>query len=150
MLLGYALSPNIIRSYLTTRVCPSNATLTSNSSALVGPSSAEKHKWQEEIYEEILYYLIAQAVASVLIFILTIFGNKKYFFIGSFYNMECEFCGVAFPEAPPTPPSKSRQLESEGRQELPLVQQVKEFVYSLWLFVKNVHFMLLLLATGVF
>jgi len=151
VLLGYAFSPNVITSSLTPRVCPSNATPTSNASVdpLTSASPVEKHEWMAEIYEEILYYLTAQAIASVLIFILTIFGNY-FIFLVLFCDPYTEhgFLCVAFPEAPPTPPSKSRQLECIERREIPLVQQLKEFVYSLWLFIKNVQFMLLLVATG--
>ncbi len=80
----------------------------------------------------------------IYIYIYYIYTN--YINCTMYLLMECIY--VAFPEAPPTPPSLSRHLESEERHELPLCQQAKEFIYSLWLFFKNAPFMVLLLATG--
>ncbi len=57
------------------KVCPSSNTSSSSNTSIGVASSTEKQEWMATIYEEILYYLMAQAVASVIIFFLTIVGK---------------------------------------------------------------------------
>ena len=55
---------------------------------------------------------------------------------------------LAFLEAPPTPPSLSRLLESRSRASQPFCQQLKDFIASFLEFMRNGYFVLFLIAAG--
>ncbi|XP_064393751.1 heme transporter FLVCR1-like [Halichondria panicea] len=122
VLLGLGLTPFIVHSDLSLQfaVC-------GNTTIPPFANPGETKEWSDFIFSRLLYFNIGVAALSLLAFIFTL---------------------IAFHNAPPTPPSISRKLESEHKQSTGF-QQFKEFLITTLGAFKNVHFVLYMIVASI-
>ncbi len=77
VLLGYGLSPTVIHSRYTEVVCYTNSTHTPT------PTAEQASEWYATIYTQIFYYLLAQAILSILALFITIFGKHTMILVST-------------------------------------------------------------------
>ena len=80
MLLGYAFGPSIIHSDLTDVVC--NDSASHNHTHL----SEQYLEWHDVIYNQIFYYLLGQAILTVIALFITIAGAHKLLLEGTHFS----------------------------------------------------------------
>jgi len=114
ILVAFALGPVLVGRSDTNEVC-------GNESYYPSRDTTEFSVWSQTISTQMFYYLLGQAVLSLVILVLTL---------------------AAFPSAPPTPPSRSRQMAET-------TMQVESFGSTLAKFLKNKHYMFFLVAAGI-
>lgn len=69
-MIGLAFSPIIIHQADTVAVC-------GNESYTPSPSPAQFSHWSRDIHDQLFYYLLGQAVVSLIILLLTIIGKNQ-------------------------------------------------------------------------
>ena len=150
MFVGLALGPFVIHRTDTLAVC-------GNDTYTPSPSPAHFEDWSSTINDQMFYYLLAQAVVAFILLFWTLFGKLNvYTSLISLHTLppsnNIHFHYVAFPNAPPTPPSLSRELESKSEHvhTRSVWQHIQEFFQASIKSFKNIHFVLFLIVSGMY
>lgn len=154
MFVGLALGPFVIHRTDTLAVC-------GNDTYTPSPSPAHFEDWSSTINDQMFYYLLAQAVVAFILLFWTLFGKLNFHTSlvspctpdpSSAPSNNIHLHNVAFPNAPPTPPSLSRELESKSEHvhTHSVWQHIQEFFQASIKSFKNIHFVLFLIVSGMY